>query len=234
MKTKLLISLAFLLLIAFPGYTKAKNVNAQNMNNAEVNVRIRTETQNIKNQIQARILQKRAEVKTRVQNQMEERMASKSAALTQLRKDHVKYFFGRVVVRYAAAIERLDGLTQRIEARIAVIENENPDVDTTAIKDQLGEAKVLLGDARTNLAATKDNLDTMLESEDPQIAFQVLKDNFQALKNELVQIHGILIKVITQIKGLRIGNTPALSPSPTIEPTNVPTTEPTESPTPST
>jgi chromosome segregation ATPase len=187
-------------------------------------------------EVEAKKEQLREEQEQRLQER-EEKVASKVAQLQERRKERIRLFFERLTRRLEAAISRLDILIQRIESRLAVLD-ESGDADTAAIHEQVDEAKSLLLDAQVDLEAATANLDTMLESDDPKAAFEVIRETIKDVKSKLVEVHRILVHVIGDIKGLRVGNTPQLTPGGSPEPSESPeatatpeiTAEPTATP----
>lgn len=145
--------------------------------------------------------------KEQFQDRAGARIASREAVLSEARKTRSKEFFNRLYTRFTAAIKRLDILITRIDSRLASIKEENPEVDTTEIEDQIAEAKSLLLDAQMDLEAASENFDEVLESDDPKATFQLIKDTVVGVKDKLVEVHRILVSVIGDIKGLRVGNT---------------------------
>ena len=75
-------------------------------------------------------------------------------------------------------------------------------------------------------------VEILLENDDPKAAFAEVKEKIQEIKLNLVEIYRILIHVIGDMKGLRIGTEVKPSPSPEPSPVVTPTPEPTETLTP--
>ena len=167
----------------------------------------------------AEVAAKRLELKEQTQEHKEARVASREARLSEAKKARTREFYGRLHTRFLAAISRLDTLISRIEARLATIKEENPDADVTQIESDLQEAKSLLLDAKVDLEAASGNFDSVLDSEDPQATFQIIKDLVMEIKGKLVEVHKLLVSIIGDIKGLRVGNTYQYgSPKPAISP----------------
>ena len=159
--------------------------------------------------------------KEQFQEKTEARIASREAALSEIRKTRARDHFGRLYTRFAAAINRINTLIVRIESRLSTIKEEDPSADTTHIESAIASAKALLLDAQMDLEAASDNFDEVLESDDPKATFQLIKDTVIGIKDKLVEVHRILVSVIGDIKGLRVGNTyqyrsPKPVPSPAI------------------
>ena len=155
-------------------------------------------------------------IKEQVQVRNEERRATIAARLTEVRRERIQNFFNRLVRRLEAAIVRLERLITRIESRIAKIEENNEDVDTGPITDQVNDAKSKLEEAKTELQEAKDNFADLLASDEPKVVFEGVHDNIVNIKKALVEVHRILVHLIGDIKGLRVGPTssPRGSPSP--------------------
>ncbi|MBI2405706.1 hypothetical protein HYV21_01485 [Candidatus Microgenomates bacterium] len=163
---------------------------------------------------------------------VETRLATLSAQLAERRKELIRKFFNRMVERIEAAIERLERLIGRIERRIAKLEAAGEDM--TDVKNQVNDAKTKLGNAKDDLQDAKDGLEDILSSNDPKAAFKEVGQTIRAVVRQLVEVHRILVHVIGDIKGLRVGQegTPPASGSPSPSPSPSPTASPSPSPSP--
>lgn len=146
------------------------------------------------------------------------RMAKIKAKLTERRQQLIRQFFTRMVKRLEAAITRLEKLISRIESRLSKLESQGEDV--SKIKTEVADAKTKLDKAKTDLEEAKTKLETVLESEDPKAAFAEVKNLIKGVKTQLIEVHRILVHVIGDIKGLRVGQ---ITPKPTPTPTAIPT-----------
>ena len=155
-------------------------------------------------------------IREQVQAKNEERKATIAARLTEVRRERIRNFFNRLVKRLEAAIIRLERLITRIESRIAKIEAADEDIDTSPITEQVNDAKVKLGDAKTELQEVKDVFESLLTSDDPKEVFETVREKIMNIKEDLIEIHRILVHVVGDIKGLRVGATssPGASPLP--------------------
>ncbi len=113
--------------------------------------------------------------------------------------------------RLEAAINRLNRLITRIESRITKIEANNEDINTEPIKKDIQNAKDRLLLATNKLNEAKIKIDDVLQSNTPKEAFAEVRDIIQEIKKDLVEVHRLLVKVIGNIKGLRVGNSPTPS-----------------------
>jgi hypothetical protein len=172
-------------------------------------------------------IEERIEIRTQ---EREERRATIEARFAETRKARITAFFNHLTRRLEAFLERFSILISRIESRLDKIAQADEDIDTTSVEADIQEAKDLL-------VATEDLLsvlgvEILLENDDPKAAFAEVKEKIQEIKLNLVEIYRILIHVIGDIKGLRIGTEVKPSPSPEPSPVATPTPEPTETPTP--
>ena len=138
--------------------------------------------------------QVRQEVKQRIVAEKEERLQ----ALTEKRRGLIREFFQRMLRRFEAMIDRLERLVQRIEARMDKI----GDVDKT----DLNRAKAKLADTQADIDALKADFEEMLTSDTPKEVFKDLGQEVRNIKKQLVEIHRLLVSIIGDLKGLRVGD----------------------------
>ncbi len=147
-------------------------------------------------------------IREQVQTRNEERKATITARLTEVRRERIRNFFNHLVRRLEAAIVRLERLITRIESRIAKIEEADEDIDTAPITEQVNDAKTKLGSAKTELQEVKDVFETLLTTDSPKEVFETVREKIMNIKDALIEVHRILVHVIGDIKGLRVGQTP--------------------------
>lgn len=155
------------------------------------------------------------EIRQQTKERIQERIATIEARLSARKKEIIGSYFLRMTKRLEAAISRLNRLITRIELRIAKIEANNEDIDTKPIKNQVQKAKDKLQVATDKLNEAKIKIDDILESGTPKEAFAGVRDLIKEIKQILIDVHQILVKVIGDIKGLRVGTTS--TPSATTE-----------------
>ncbi len=146
-----------------------------------------------------------------------ERQASQEARFCELRKSKIKLYFERMTTRLGALIERLQKLIDRIESRIDKIEAGGDGTNLTSPKADLESAKTKLADAKTKLNSLKTDIETFLTCEDPKGSFKVVRGKVDEIKKDLNEVHKLLVHIIGNIKGLRVGETER-SPKPTETP----------------
>jgi len=142
-----------------------------------------------------------------VKEGLEDKIATIQARLSLRKKEIIKIYFQAMTKRLEAAINRLNKLITRIESRITKIETTNEDINTKVIKKDVQKAKDKLLLTTNKLNEAKIKIDGLLESNTPKEAFTEVRDIIKEIKQYLTDIHGILVKVIGDIKGLRVGNT---------------------------
>ena len=98
--------------------------------------------------------------------------------------------------------DRMTKLADRILARLAILGSEE---DVSALELEVGEAKSLIESSGVMLVSLEVVVNEMLESDEPKAVYPVIKDSITEMKNSLKDAHSILVNVITQIKGLRVG-----------------------------
>ena len=142
------------------------------------------------------------EMKDQIREQHKEQIQAK---LTERRQNRIRTFYGRLNTRIDAAADRLQILSERIETRLGVLEGEGE--DTTALETKVDNAQALIGNAQGLATELETMMEEMIEAEDPKSFMPTLKDSVKEIKDILKDAHSILVEVITEIKGLRIGNT---------------------------
>jgi len=146
------------------------------------------------------------EIKKEIREQTrEEHKEQIQAKLQEKNQNRIRSFYGRLSKRMTAAIERLQTLSERILNRLSVLGDEGEDV--SSLEGKVEEAQGLLEDAQGLLTNLEGMMEQMLASDDPKSFMPTLKDAVMEIKDTLKASHSILVEVITQIKGLRIGNT---------------------------
>lgn len=174
-------------------------------------------------------IEERIEIRTQ---EREERRATREARLAETRRARISAFFDHLTKRLEALLERLGILIDRIESRLDKIAEAGEDIDTASVEADIEEAKDLLAETEDLLSAL--DVEIFLENEDPKAAFAEVRERIQEIKLNLIEVHRILVHVIGDIKGLRVGTEGKPSPTPAATPTPEPTESPEPSPTPTT
>lgn len=145
------------------------------------------------------------------------------AKLTEKKRNLIRAYFERMLKRIEAAVTRLERLISRLESRIKKLETEGK--NTVAVETQLGKAKEDLTKTKADLVAARQTIDQMLKNDHPQADFIQVRNLVKTIKTDLVALHRLLVHLIGDVQGLRVGTTkeqPTLQTTPTIQPTPTP------------
>ncbi|TSC76306.1 MAG: Uncharacterized protein G01um101431_927 [Parcubacteria group bacterium Gr01-1014_31] len=134
----------------------------------------------------------------------QERREEVRAKLAVVRQQNVRRHFNRMTERLQNRVERLKTLTDRIEARIRALDQQG--TDTTEAKAYVAKAKTAWQEAKDGVAQAKTKLEKLVGSETPRTVFEELKTIIRGIVTDLKDAHANLVKAITQIRGLRVGN----------------------------
>lgn len=160
-----------------------------------------TRGENDYNVNKATIEARRMELKDRIA----EVKASRSAQLSELRKNRIRSYWQKLMQRLSVHIERQEKLISRLEDRIAQIQEESEDIDTSEVVTTLADAKAVLATAKVDLQATNDTLEDILTSSSPREAFMEVRENIRDIRDKIKEVHVMLVQVIGDLKGLRVG-----------------------------
>lgn len=194
MKTlfKFILSFLFLFLIVSPSLAQCCNPATPSSNPVR---------QEKLEEIRERVRERKEAIRLEIQ----ERQATRAARLAERRKEQIRLFFSRLARRIQAAINRLERLISRIKSRLNKIESENEDIETVDVRETLDEAEVKLASASAALTEAETSLEDILAAEEPKEAFTDVRDLIKGIKQQLIEIHSMLVHVIGDIKGLRVG-----------------------------
>ncbi len=228
---KILIGIfSLILLTLIPGVVFAKANSSQ----STVGQERRLQAQERQEERKAVLEEKKEELKER----LEVRRATREAQVSLRKKVRIRFFWERMKLRLLAAADRLDRLIQRMESRLAKIKELNEDADVAAIEDGIEEAKGMLADARIKIDELDFNLENILTPNSPKDAFEEIRGDVKEIKDDLVGAHRLLVHLIGDMKGLRVGQeegskvSPTVTVTPAISPTEAPSATPTQTVTP--
>jgi len=169
---------------------------------------------NIKTTVEERIEQNE-ERRAEIQLKIDEKKATQEAKREELkvkleekRQERIRILFGKLTTRIESAIDRLNTLIERMETRLAIFAEEGESV--AEIQAEIDSVKGLLTSAEASLATAQNNLEDILTSEDPRAGYLYIKDVVKDVKATLTDVHSILVQVIGDMKGLRVGTTKEL------------------------
>lgn len=150
--------------------------------------------QEVRQEVRQKIENKKEEMKQKVEKEKEERKEK----LTQKRKEIIKNHFQRMLKRFEAVVSRLEKLIARIETRMNKIGyNDRAD---------LNKAKESLASAKSKIEVLKSDFEKVLVSENLKESFKQVAQTAREIKKEFVEVHKLLVHIIGNLKGLRVGN----------------------------
>lgn len=126
--------------------------------------------------------------------------------ITAIKRERIRNYFGKMIVRIEATIERLEKLIARIETRIKIINDNNDEINTTDIEKNVSESKEKLTEIKAKLSILSSKLETLLNSEKPGDEFKNVRESLGNIILDLKNVHRLLVQVVGDIKGLRIGD----------------------------
>ncbi|KKR10158.1 MAG: hypothetical protein UT39_C0022G0012 [Candidatus Woesebacteria bacterium GW2011_GWA1_39_21] len=173
-------------------------------------------TTKIQERIEAREEQLQ-QIRDRLEARVQTRTATREARLNQLKQNLIKKYYSNMSQRLWATISRLETLIQRIDARVMILEDSS-DLDLTSQKSDVVKAESLLSDTKALLTSSDGMIESVVTSNNPKDAYSILRSNISDIKNNLKQIHLLLVKVLGDLAGLRVGTqavTPTVTPSAT-------------------
>jgi len=145
---------------------------------------------------------KRQEIRVKI----EEKRVEKIEKLSATRRERIMNFSNKMIVRLEATVERIEKLISKIEERILKIEAGKKDIDVAKVKESLDEAKQSLALIKIEVTLFKESLGKIPDAEDPKVVFKEVRETLKGIKEDLKDVHSMLVKLIGDIKGLRVGD----------------------------
>lgn len=140
--------------------------------------------------------------------QKEEARARKNTALAnaaEKRKANIAKYLKNMVARLRAYVIRIEKLIARIESRLTKIAAEDPTKDLSKIKTDVEKAKSILTKTKDKITDLEGMETEILASTTPKETFKKVKAKVAAIRKDLKDVHLLLVHVIGDIKGLRVG-----------------------------
>jgi len=137
----------------------------------------------------------------------EGKVATIAGKLDARKKEIIKNYFGLMIRRSEAAINRLSKIIVRIESRIGKIEETDKKIKLTVAKQQLAKAKESLNQNGLQIKEIQTQMATIMEEDSTKESFAEVKTMINDLKKSLLETRKILTKIIGDIKGLKVGQT---------------------------
>jgi macrodomain Ter protein organizer (MatP/YcbG family) len=158
----------------------------------------------VNNQQRVRVREENKEIGAQVREEKREMISSK---LEEAKVQRIRARYGRLLNLFNAHLERLATLADRVESRLDQIDENEEDIDTDELREMLEDAREKIALAQEEVQTLKDSFEELVMSENPGEAYAPVKDLVLEMKGTLKEIRMILVEIVTQIKGLRIGVT---------------------------
>lgn len=129
-----------------------------------------------------------------------ERVEALKNKLSEEKAKRVEVFFGTMVRKFEAAINRLRNLADRIDARLDKFEDVEKDV--SASKTALDNARMVIDEAESSLDRAKEEFKAMAQNEKPDEYFKKVKEVVAIVSTKTKDAHRALIDVINSTKGI--------------------------------
>lgn len=136
------------------------------------------------------ITEKRAEIQTRI--------AEKRAALSSQMQERMKMLSGNVKERISKTISRLQDLADRLDVRMAALEERG--VDTTDAEATLEEARAKLEEALAALADIDIDVEYAATSETPKEDWAAARAQFATVHGLIKEAHALLRTSVAELK----------------------------------
>lgn len=120
-----------------------------------------------------------------------------NAALNTRAQERIRNLAANMSNRMDAAIIRLEKISARIETRLEIISNENPEIDLLSATAHLEIARNNLDTAKTIMSDIDMQVNQTVGSESPQSAWQEAKSSFKMTKNYITLAHSSLKDSVT-------------------------------------
>ena len=186
---------------------------------AEMRSAAKGSVQDLRQQMQQRVqdLQvKRQALQEQIKKQREDFMVQAKARREALKKklgeeraQRIEDFFGQMVGRFENAIDRLNGVADKIDARLASSTANSADI--ASLRDKLTAARGEITEAQTALTDAKTKYADAAKSPDFRVAFGKVRELVKGVAEKVKDAHRALVEVIAAIKEAGAQGSPAAS-----------------------
>ena len=147
-------------------------------------------------QVQAEIKKVREDFKTKA----EARKVEMKKKFGEMRSQRIEQFFSKMTEKFESAIDRLDRMAEKIQARIDAASANGRDMtnakaDLAIAQTKIDEAEKILVDAKAKYAELGASMDVKKK-------FAEVKTLVQGVEQEIKNAHGALVRVIANMKGM--------------------------------
>lgn len=132
-------------------------------------------------------------------DEAKERIDTLKKKVSEERAKIIEVFFGKMVRKFEAAINRLRTLADRIDGRLDKFEDAGKDV--LQLKSSLDKARMVTDEAESALDRAKEEFNALATSNNPQEYFKKVKEIVAGVMQKIKDAHKALVDVINSIKG---------------------------------
>lgn len=135
----------------------------------------------------------------------EARKAEMKKKFGEVRSQRIEQFFAKMTEKFENAIDRLNSMAEKIQARIdAAVANGK---DMTKAKADLAVAQTKIDEAEKGLADAKTKYAELGASTDAKKKFAEVKTLVQGVEQKVKDAHAALVRAIANMKGMGTGMT---------------------------
>lgn len=136
--------------------------------------------------------------KERYKEQVSVAKEERKGQLEEEKRERIKGYTEKVISNFNKTLDRIDQITEKIEARITFMEEKGFDVTEPNLL--IIDVPVKTNLARETINAINDSLENILDSTDPKQSFDEVKELINSAKTNVKEAHASLVEVIKSIK----------------------------------
>ena len=196
-----LIFVALLFFLFVPRVSLArgeKDVDSGLRGSREVLQQSREDKSKMREELKSKLQDRREELKKMAQGKREE--AKKR--IEEKQQEKIKQAYLKLTEKVNKIVSRFEELIVKIEARLDKLSETQ---DVSSIQAEVERAKDKIAQVKADLASLEGLGSDVASSSDPKSSYATSRQMFQEVKKELDEVHKILVGVIGEIKGLRVG-----------------------------
>jgi len=153
-----------------------------------------------KNSISQKKEEKKEDVVERKEN-IQEKREEKKEKLSSRKKLLIRAFYGRMITRFEAALNRQEKLADRIQSRLDKFATAGKNVSSQ--RKKLDDVRILIKESRDMISSVRQKFEDLLNSDDPKTSFEEVRKMIREdLVGKIKRIHGLLVEIINSLKGV--------------------------------
>lgn len=157
--------------------------------------------------------QRREEAEQRIQEhrkeleekreELREEQQERRERFNELRKERIRAYFERMIRRIESAFERFTGLIERIDSRIEILEENNPNIQTDEATVHLAEAEIKITEGIAFLEEAKVTAEALItagENDNPRELFNQIRELVKESVDKLREAREDIKNAVRSIK----------------------------------